>query len=214
MKVFMETASVEAVEDGLDVALCDGVVITSEAAEKVGKGLKKLVDGLVALEVGPIVVTATGRDAEALLAAARALGALGDDLVAALPLDREGLTAAAVCFDEGIATCVGPCLNLAQALAAAKAGATWVSCDLGRIDALGGDAVKLVEDIVSMFGTCDFESQLLVTGVRHAQHLGEVALVGGHAAAVSPEVLWPMLGAPSRREAPPSARVRTSGRRR
>ena len=213
MKLFIESASLEAVEDAADIGACDGVIVGAEASRQGPKGLKKLVEALIALEVGPIVVAVSSGEAEAMITTARALGGLGEEVVAALPLDRDGLSAAAVCFDEGIATAVGPCANAAQALLAAKAGATWVVCDLARVEVHGADGLKLAEDLVSMLSAGDFETQLLVTGARNAHHVGELALFGAHAAALTPERLWGLLGAADVARATPRPAPRSTKRR-
>lgn len=208
VKLFIESASHEAVEDAIDVGVADGVVLGSSASRQGAKSLRAIVDSLLDLAVGPVVIEVAASDVEASLARARELAAMGDEVVCSVALSREGLEVCRVCFDEGIATCIGPCISAAQALLAAKAGATWISVDVAAIEAAGGDGVKLAEDVASLLTDCDFEAQLLAIGVRHAQHVGELALAGAHSALVTPELLWAMVGQP-----PSDARIVSAPRR-
>lgn len=196
MKFFIESADVETIEDLLDANLCDGVVLDLAAARDNPRALRTLVERLFELAVGPVIAPIDGGDSEAMLARARALGALGDDLVVALPFTRAGLVACGVAFDEGIATVVGPCLGPSQVLLAAKAGATWAAVSIGEAEALGADGAKLVDDAVALLERHDFETQLVATGLTGALRLSEVAIAGCHAAQLSPEAIWRLV-APS-----------------
>lgn len=209
MKLFIESASHEAVEDALDIGAADGVVIGSSASGQSAKALRTLIDGLLDLAVGPIVIEVPPADVETGLARARELAAMGDEVVCGLSLTRDGLEVCRTCFDEGIATCVGPCSSIAQALLAAKAGATWLSIDVAAIEAAGGDGVKLAEDVTTLLAECDFEAQLIILGLHHAQHVGELALVGAHSAVVTPELLWALIAEP-----PPATRAAAATPRR
>ncbi|PKN55740.1 MAG: hypothetical protein CVU56_20005 [Deltaproteobacteria bacterium HGW-Deltaproteobacteria-14] len=194
MKLFIESASHEAVADVVDVGVVDGVVLGPSASRQGAKGLRAIVDALLDLAVGPVVIEVEASEVEASLVRARELAAMGDEVVCGVALSREGLEVCRTCFDEGIATCVGPCVTVAQALLAAKAGATWISVDVGATEAAGGDGVKLAEDVAALLTDCDFEAQLLAIGLRNAQHVGELALAGAHSALVTPEVLWALVG--------------------
>lgn len=211
MKLFIESASVEATEEALDIGAVDGVVLGRRASAEPLAALRALADELFDLAVGPVIIDVPMRSVDAALERARELAAFGDEVACRLPVTRDGLTVCRACFDEGIATWVGPCASVAQALLAAKAGATWIGVDVGAVDAAGGDGVKLAEDIAGLVNDCDFEAQVLAEGVQHAQHVGELALAGVHSAAVAPELLWSLAATPARKAA--AAPVRGSKRR-
>lgn len=210
VKFFIESADVDAIEDLLDAGLCDGVVLNLGAASESPKALRTLVERLFELAVGPVIVPVAGGSSEAMLARARALGALGDDLVVSLPFTRDGLVACGVAFDEGIATHVGPCFGPAQVLLAAKAGATWAAMSVAAAEALGADGAKLVDDAVALLERHDYETQVVATGVTDALRVSDVALTGCHAAQLSPETIWRIAapGLPATEAAPRSSRRR------
>jgi len=196
VKLFVESASLEAVEDALDIGAVDGVVLGASASAQGKSALAALAAAFFDLAIGPVVVDLRVRDVDAALARARELAAMGDEIAVRLPASRDGLTVCRACFDEGIATWVGPCASVAQALLAAKAGATWIGVDVSAVEAAGGDGIKLSEDVATLLDECDFEAQLLVEGLRHARQVGELALSGVHSAALSPELLWALMSPP------------------
>ncbi len=188
MNLFIECEAADELDGPLALGLCDGVRTT--------QGEPRVLTTLLAAAPGPVLVPASGADAEALLLAARRLGGLDDRLTVVLPATPAGLAACAVCYDEGIATVVGPCGGAAQALLAAKAGATWVALSLAALDAVGADGPRVIDDTLQALSTYDEEAQLLVTGLAHPRHLQEAVVVGAHAAVVRPGLLDSVLVPP------------------
>jgi transaldolase len=145
---------------------------------------------------GPVSLEVTTESHDEMMAQARELSALGDNVVVKLPLTRAGLRACRTCYDEGIATNVTLCFSPNQALLAAKAGATYISPFVGRLDDVSTDGMGLIEQIVSIYQNYDFETQVLVASVRHPQHVVEAALAGAHVATMPLDVLDKMFNHP------------------
>ena len=113
---------------------------------------------------------------------ARALAAEGEQVVVKIPLTREGIAATKTCTEEGIKTNVTLCFSATQALLAAKAGATYISPFIGRVDDISNEGMAIVEDIVRIYDNYGFETQVLAASVRHPQHVLEAARLGAHVA--------------------------------
>ena len=128
-------------------------------------------------------------DSAALLAEARELAALHDIVVVKIPLNLEGLKVVRACRDEGIRTNVTLCFSPSQALLAAKAGATYISPFVGRLDDISESGMEMVERIVAIYANYDFDTEVLVASVRHPMHLVEAALAGADVATVPYKVL-------------------------
>jgi transaldolase len=127
---------------------------------------------------------------------ARELAAYGDQVVVKLPLTKDGLKACKTCYDEGIATNVTLCFSASQALLAAKAGATYISPFVGRLDDISTNGMRLIEDIVQIYDNYGFETQVLVASIRHPQHVVEAALAGAHVGTMPLPVLQQLFSHP------------------
>ena len=175
MKFFIDSADIGEIREALAMGMCDEIVHT--------------VPGPVSLEV----TTTTYED---MLKQAKDLASFGDNVVVKLPLTRPGLKACKELTEANIATNVTLCFTANQALLAAKAGATYISPFVGRLDDISSEGMAVVEDIVQIYDNYAVETQVLVASVRHPQHLLEAARLGAHVATLPLKVLDQMFNHP------------------
>lgn len=196
MKFFIDSAQIEDIRDAIAMGMCDGVTTNPSLVAKTGKPFQAVIDEIVAAVTGPISLEVTADDYEGMMTQARELSAFGDQVVVKLPLTKQGLRACRTCYDEGIATNVTLCFSAGQALLAAKAGATYVSPFVGRLDDISTEGMHLIEDIVTIYDNYDFETQVLVASVRHPIHVVQAALMGAHVVTMPAGVLDKMFRHP------------------
>jgi len=180
MKFFIDSANIDEIKEALDLGLCDGVTTNPSLVAKTGRSFAAVIADILALVEGPVSLEVTALDHDGMMTQARKLRAYGDQVVVKLPLIKEGLKACKTCFAEGIATNLTLCFSPSQALLAAKAGATYVSPFVGRLDDVSSDGMQLVEDIVHIYDNYEFETQVLAASLRHPQHVVQSALAGAH----------------------------------
>jgi transaldolase len=151
------------------------------------------VNAICAIVDGPISAEAMSMDSEGMVREARELSKIHENVIVKIPMTAEGLKAVKVLSAEGIKTNVTLVFSANQALLAAKAGATYVSPFVGRLDDISHNGMELVRDIVEIFTIYDFETQVIAASIRHPVHVTEAALAGAHVATVPYEVLKKML---------------------
>ena len=196
MKFFIDSANVDDIREAIALGLCDGVTTNPSLVAKTGRPFGDVIRDLVALVPGPLSLEVTALDHDGMMKQARELAAYGDQVVVKLPLTRDGLKACKTCFDEGIATNVTLCFTASQALLAAKAGATYISPFVGRLDDISTNGMRLIEDIVQIYDNYGFETQVLVASIRHPQHVVEAALAGAHVGTMPLPVLQQLFSHP------------------
>jgi transaldolase len=189
MKFFIDSANVDDIREAISLGLCDGVTTNPSLVAKTGRPFGAVIRDLVALVPGPLSLEVTALDYGGMMSQARELAAYGDQVVVKLPLTRDGLKACKTCFDEGIATNVTLCFSAGQALIAAKAGATYISPFIGRLDDVSTNGMRLIEDIVQIYENYDFETQVLAASIRHPIHVVDAALAGAHVGTMPLNVL-------------------------
>lgn len=196
MKFFIDTANVDEIKKGLEMGLVDGVTTNPSllAKEKRDpqatiKDIMSLVDGPVSLEV--IATNATGMCEEA-----RKLAALGPNAVIKIPMTEEGIKAVRMLSHEGIKTNVTLMFQPVQALIAAKAGATYVSPFIGRLDDISTRGMGIIEDTITIFSNYGFETEIIVASIRHPMHVVEAALLGADIATIPFGVLRQLMNHP------------------
>jgi len=189
MKFFIDSASNDDIREAISLGLCDGVTTNPSLVAKTGRPFADVIKDLIAIVPGPLSLEVTALDYDGMMAQARELAGYGDQVVVKLPLTREGLKACKTCFDEGIATNVTLCFSAGQALLAAKAGATYISPFVGRLDDVSTDGMRLIEEIVQIYDNYDFETQVLVASIRHPMHVIQAALAGAHVGTMPLNVL-------------------------
>lgn len=196
MKFFIDSANIDDIREAIAMGMCDGVTTNPSLVAKTGKSFATVIDEIVHTVDGPVSLEVTTLTYDEMMAQARELAGFGDNVVVKLPLTKEGLKACRTCFNEGIATNVTLCFSPSQALLAAKAGASYISPFVGRLDDISSEGMRMVEDIVAIYEAYDFETQVLVASVRHPMHLVEAARMGAHVATMPFGVLDKMFNHP------------------
>ncbi len=196
MEFFLDTADIDQIRTGLEWGMVDGVTTNPSLIAKQGKAYLPTVQEIAELVPGPVSGEVIATDVEGMLEQGRRLAGLADNVVVKLPLGPEGLQVARTFADEGIATNVTLCFSANQALLAAKAGATYISPFVGRLDDLGQNGMELIEDIVEIYANYAFDTKVLVASVRNPLHMLEAARLGADTATFPFKTLQQMYGHP------------------
>ncbi len=194
MQIFLDTAEISEIE--ARAALIDGVTTNPSLIAKSGAGVIERIKEIAKTVSGPVSAEVVATDRDGMLEEGRKLRAIGDNVVVKLPLTAPGLEACRIFHEEGIATNVTLCFSLNQALMAAKAGATFISPFIGRIDDAGGDGVKLLEDIRAVYDQYGFETSILAASLRNLKHVEDSALAGSDAATLPVKVFDQLISHP------------------
>ncbi len=189
MQFFLDSADVDEIKKALALGLCDGVTTNPSLVAKTGRKFEEVLREIVDLVPGPISAEVTATDAAGMLKEAGHYAKFGKQIVVKVPLIVEGLKAVKVLSDEGVKTNVTLCFSAVQALLAAKAGATYVSPFVGRLDDVSQDGMALIADIVQIYENYHFETQVLVASVRHPVHVLQAAKLGAHVATIPYSVI-------------------------
>lgn len=197
MKFFIDTADIDEIRDLADTGLVDGVTTNPSLVAKSGKSFLELVEEICGVVPGPVSAEVVALQAPAMIAEGRKLAALAANVVVKLPLTRDGLKACKALSSEGIKTNVTLCFSASQALLAAKAGATYISPFVGRLDDISCDGMALIAEIVEIYGAYpDLSTEVLVASVRRAQDVVEAAKMGADVATLPPKILHQMFKHP------------------
>ncbi|MFT5429383.1 MAG: transaldolase [Myxococcota bacterium] len=189
MKFFVDTADIEQIREVVSWGICDGVTTNPSLVAKTGKTLKTVVAEICDVVEGPISVEVTALDYEGMMVQAREFAQIKDNIVVKVPLTKEGIKATRACTDAGIKTNVTLCFSAGQALLAAKAGATYISPFIGRLDDVSHEGMSLIEDISVIYGNYGFLTDILVASVRHPMHVVEAARLGADVCTVPFDIL-------------------------
>lgn len=184
MKIFIDSANINEIKEAKALGILDGVTTNPSLVSKEGKNFRELLDEIIGIVDGPISAEVISTDYEGILKEARELAAIHKNIVVKVPLIREGLKAVRTLTDEGIRTNVTLCFSASQALLAAKAGATYISPFVGRLDDISTDGMNLIEEIVTIYQNYGFSTQVLVASVRHPIHLVQAAMMGADVATI------------------------------
>jgi transaldolase len=184
MQFFIDSADVGEIKKALSLGLCDGVTTNPSLVAKTGRGFEDLLEEIVRLVPGPISAEVTATDYEGMLREGRHYAKFGSQVVIKVPLIVEGLRAVKTLTEEGIKTNVTLCFSPVQALLAAKAGATYISPFVGRLDDISEDGMAMVGDIVQIYRNYGFETKVLVASVRHPIHVLQAAKLGADVATI------------------------------
>ncbi len=182
MKFFIDTADIDQIRQAHAWGILDGVTTNPSLVAKTGRTWQEVKREILDLVKGPVSLEVTAIDYEGMMTQARALATEGEQVVVKIPLTRAGIAACRQCTLEGIKTNVTLCFSATQALLAAKAGATYISPFIGRVDDISNEGMSIVEDIVRIYENYGFETQVLAASVRHPQHVLEAARLGAHVA--------------------------------
>ena len=176
--------------------MVDGVTTNPSLVAKEGRDFRTVIDEIASFVKGPISLEVVSEDAEGMLKEARELNGWIDNAAIKIPMTWEGLKAVKVCSEEGIQTNVTLVFSPNQALLAAKAGATYVSPFIGRLDDVGQVGMEIVEGIAQIYLNYGLETEIIVASIRHPIHVYEAALLGAHIATIPPAVLDKMVNHP------------------
>ncbi len=189
MRFFIDTADVGEIRKALDMGLCDGVTTNPSLVAKTGRNFDEVLREIVSIVKGPVSAEVTAVEADGMLREARTYAKFADNVVIKIPLILEGLKAVKVLAAEGIRTNVTLCFSPTQALLAAKAGATYVSPFVGRLDDVSEDGMALIGQIIEIYRNYEFGTQVLVASVRHPLHVVQAARMGADVATIPFQVL-------------------------
>ena len=197
MKFFIDTADLGEIREAAELGVLDGVTTNPSLMKGAGRvnfhehivKICELVDGDVSAEV-------TAVDYEGMLKEGRTLAALHENVVVKVPLIREGIRAIKTFTDEGIRTNCTLCFSLPQAIIAAKAGASYISPFVGRLDDIAHDGMELIRQIVEVYGTYGYETEVLAASIRHPMHVVDAALAGADVATIPFKVIGQLLQHP------------------
>jgi transaldolase len=192
MKIFLDTADINEIRRAAEAGLIDGVTTnpTLLARASGGKDAKEIFREIAEIVDGPVSAEVVGLDAETMLSEGRRLAGLHPNIVIKVPLTEDGLKACRQLREEGIGVNVTLCFSPLQALLAAKAGATFISPFVGRLDDISSDGMQLISQIRQIYDNYGMDTEILVASVRHPQHVVESALIGADCATIPPKVLW------------------------
>lgn len=197
MKFFVDTADVEEIRDLAATGLLDGVTTNPSLVAKTGRDFIEILHDICAIVPGPVSAEVTALDHATMVTEGRRLAEVADNIAVKVPLTPDGLKACRALVDDGIMVNVTLCFSPAQALLAAKAGATFVSPFVGRLDDIAADGLGLISEIMEIFDAYpEITTEVLVASVRHPIHVVETAKMGAHVATVPPGVLRAMFKHP------------------
>jgi len=189
MQFFIDTADIGEIKKALEMGLCDGVTTNPSLVAKTGRAFDEVLREIVSIVRGPVSAEVTAVEAEGMLKEARYYAKFADNVVVKIPLILEGLKAVKTLTAEGIRTNVTLCFSPTQALLAAKAGATYVSPFVGRLDDVSEEGMALIGQILQIYRNYEFSTQVLVASVRNPMHVVQAARMGADAATIPFNVL-------------------------
>jgi transaldolase len=178
MKFFIDTANINEIKEAAALGILDGVTTNPSLVSKEGKDFRKLLDEILAIVDGPVSAEVISTDYDGILKEAHDLVKIHKNIVVKVPLIKEGLKAVRTLSNENIKTNVTLCFSASQALLAAKAGATYISPFVGRLDDISHDGMELISQIVQIYRNYNYKTEVLVASIRHPLHLVEAALMG------------------------------------
>ncbi|WP_375280175.1 fructose-6-phosphate aldolase [Pseudooctadecabacter sp.] len=192
MKFFVDTADVDAIAELNELGMVDGVTTNPSIIAKSGRNILEVTKEICDLVDGPVSAEVVAVDADAMIAEGRKLAKIADNIAVKVPLTWDGLKACKVLSGEGNMVNVTLCFSANQALLAAKAGATFISPFIGRLDDINLDGLELIEDIRTVYDNFGFETQILAASIRSANHMSECAKIGADVATAPPNVIKAM----------------------
>lgn len=196
MKIFLDTANIDEIKEGASWGIVDGVTTNPSLIAKEKRDFKQVVKEICDIVDGPISAEVISEDSEGMINEARELVKIHKNIVIKIPMTVEGLKAVSKLSKEGIKTNVTLIFSPNQALLAAKAGATYVSPFLGRLDDVGSQGMDLVRTIVEIFLNYDYDTEVIAASIRHPLHVVDAALAGAHIATIPMKVLQQMVKHP------------------
>ena len=196
MKFFADTAEIAEIRELAATGLLDGVTTNPSLVHKSGRDFLEVVKEIAGVVSGPVSAEVVALDYDEMMREATVLRKLGDNVTIKVPLTPDGLKACKALTCDGAMVNVTLCFSAAQALLAAKAGATFISPFVGRHDDVGFDGMSLIADIRLIYDNYDFATQILVASVRHPMHVVEAAKIGADVMTAPPKIIWQLFKHP------------------
>ena len=189
MKFFVDTADIKQIEELIPTGFVDGITTNPSLIAKQDNDLSEIIKSICSIVNGPVSAEVTATDHPKMLDEGKYLASLAKNVAVKVPLTVDGLKTCKKLREQNIMVNVTLCFSATQALLAAKAGASFISPFVGRLDDIGEKGMDLIEDIVIMYENYGFETEVLVASVRTKQHVTEAALIGAHVATLPPKVI-------------------------
>lgn len=184
MKFFIDTADINEIKEANSLGILDGVTTNPSLIAKTGRPFRRVIDDICSVVKGPVSVEVVSLQCESMVKEARELANIASNIVVKIPLIKEGLKAVKILSDEEIKTNVTLCFSANQALLATKAGGTYVSPFIGRLDDRGQTGMDLIEEIRSIYDNYNFKTQIIVASIRNPIHVKDAALLGADIATI------------------------------
>jgi transaldolase len=184
MKFFIDTADINEIRQAQDMGLLDGVTTNPSLIAQTGRSFEDVIVEICEVVDGPISAEVVSTNFDGMITEAKKLTAIHSNIVVKIPLIPEGLKATRWCTDNGIKTNVTLCFSAVQALMAAKAGATYISPFVGRLDDIQHEGMELIRQIVQIYDNYMFKTEVLVASIRSPMHVQESALAGAHVSTI------------------------------
>jgi len=196
MKFFADTAEVAEIRELADTGLLDGVTTNPSLIHKSGRDFLEVVREIAGVVKGPVSAEVVALDYDGMMREAGVLRKIADNIAIKVPLTPDGLKACKALTGDGSMVNVTLCFSPAQALLAAKAGATFISPFVGRLDDIGQNGMELIADIRQIYDQYDFATEILVASVRHPMHIVEAAKIGADVMTAPPKIIWQLFKHP------------------
>ena len=196
MKFFVDTADVDAIRDLYATGLVDGVTTNPSLIKKSGRDFTEVIKEICAIVPGPVSAEVVATDTEGMLREGRALAKIASNVVIKLPLTLDGLKACKTFTEDGVKTNVTLCFSANQGLLAAKAGATYISPFIGRLDDIHIDGMELIEDLRVIYDNYGYETEILAASIRSPNHVKDSALAGADVITAPPNVIQALANHP------------------
>lgn len=197
MKFFIDTANLDEIKEAVELGLIDGVTTNPSLVAKEGDvDFKEHIAKICELVKGDVSAEVTALDTAGMLSEGRELAKIASNVVIKVPLTLDGLKACRTFRSEGTKVNVTLCFSAAQALLAAKAGASYISPFIGRLDDIGQNGMQLIEEIVQIYGNYGFETEVLAASIRHPMHIVDCALAGADVATIPFKIITQLVKHP------------------
>ena len=196
MKFFVDTAEIDAIRELHELGFVDGVTTNPSLIKKSGRDILEVTKEICDLVEGPVSAEVVATEADAMITEGRRLAEIASNIAVKLPLTWDGLKACNVLTNEGKMVNVTLCFSANQALLAAKAGASFISPFIGRLDDISLDGMELIQDIRTIYDNFGYETEILAASIRSVNHVQESALIGADVITAPPEVIKKLVAHP------------------
>ncbi len=196
MKFFIDSAEVSQIAELSETGLVDGVTTNPSLIAKSGRDFKEVIKEICSIINGPVSAEVAATDKENMLREGEYLAGLAENIVIKLPMSWDGLKVCKIFQEKNIKTNLTLCFSANQALLAAKAGATYISPFIGRLDDINLDGMQLIADIRAIYNNYSFSTQILAASIRSVNHVSEAAIIGADIATIPPKILHQLVNHP------------------